>query len=234
MEKQDVLKAIKELREISKRNFKQTFDIIFNLHHIDIKKNNIDSFLTLKFSPKKVKICAFIEKTLENKAKIFDKVIILEDFPNYKKKEIKDLAREYDLFIAQASLMTKVAATFGKFLGPKGKMPSPKAGCIITPDTNLEPLKDKLTRLIRITTKNEPIIKTIVGNETMSDEEIAENLLLIYNTLLNQLPQKKENIKSTFLKLSMSPAYKFGQGLKKKEPEVKKNGKNSKLEKEKS
>ena len=224
MEKQEVLKAIKEIREKPKRKFKQTFDLIINLHHLDIKKNNIDSYISLNHAPKKIKTTIFIDKTLEPKAKsLFDNVILKEDFSKYTKKQIKEMISEYDYFVSQANLMTQVAAAFGKYLGPKGKMPNPKAGCIISTEVSLQPLSDKLKKLVRIITKNEPIIKTIIGNEEMKDEDISENFFTIYNQLLNQLPEKANNIKSVYLKLSMGPIYKIGKGFK--------NDKSSKLEK---
>ena len=84
MEKQEVLKAIKEIREKPKRKFKQTFDLIINLHHLDLKKHNIDSYISLNHAPKKIKTTIFIDKTLESKAKIlFDNAILKEDFPKY-------------------------------------------------------------------------------------------------------------------------------------------------------
>jgi ribosomal protein L1 len=38
----------------------------------------------------------------------------------------------------------------------------------------------------------------------MKDEDIAENILSFYNTILSLLPQEKNNIKNIFLKLTMS------------------------------
>lgn len=224
MEKQDILKAIKEIKEKSpSRNFTQTVDIILNLQYINIKKDGekVDIFISLPHTKgKKPKICALIDTQLAKQAKeLLDKVVLKDDFDNYKnnKKEIKKLAREYDYFIAQANLMTDIASIFGRYFAPKGKMPNPKAGCIVPPETNLEPLAKKLHNLIRLTTKNEPIIKAVIGNQNMKDEELADNAMMIYNSLTNLLPQHKNNIKSVFIKLSMGPCYKINEGIKIKE-----------------
>jgi len=224
LEKQDILKALKEVKEKSpSRAFTQTVDLVINLQYINIKKEDekIDLFISLPVSKnKKPKICAIVDKQLESQAKAnFDKVILKDEFQKYSanKKEIRKIAREYDYIVAQANLMVQIATVFGKYLGAKGKMPNPKAGCIIPPEANLTPLKTRLQNLIRLVTKGEPIIKAALGDEKMSDEDLAANALAIYNALINQLPQRKNNIKSVFVKLSMGPSYKIGQGLKIKE-----------------
>lgn len=211
MNKEQILKTIKELKETSpKRNFKQTIDLIINLKQIDVKKQDqkIDTFITLNYSKgKPTKTCIFLDKQLEPKAKDkFTKIITKEEFPKWTdKKQLKKLAKSYDFFIAQANLMTQVAATFGKYLGPLGKMPNPKAGCVVTPDSNLDPLADKLQRTMRIITKNEPIIKVSIGNQDIPDEQIADNIMDVYTHLIHDLPQHEINIKSILIKFSMSP-----------------------------
>jgi len=212
MDKQTILTTIKKVKENShKRNFNQTVDFIINLKEIDVKKqeHNINSFITLNHPiGKKVKVCALVSHGLATKAKeVVDKVITDIEFEKQSKKDIKKLAREYDYFIAEATIISKVANTFGKILGPKGKMPNPNAGCIINPATNIKSIYDKLQKTIHLQTKNEPIIKCVVGTEKMSDEEIVDNTLTVYNNILSLLPQEKSNINSLILKLTMSQPF---------------------------
>lgn len=207
MDKNKLLELIKKARN-KKRNFNQKFDLIITLKNLNLKKpeENINTFLVLPHEiGRKVKTCIFVDDQLITKAKeVCDEVIHKKDFDKYKdKKIIKKLSKKYDYFIAQANLMGDVASVFGRVLGPKNKMPNPKAGCVVTPSTELKPLVERLNRTIRLQTKNELIIKTIVGNEAMKDEVIAENILFIYNHLLHLLPQEKNNIKNIFLKLTM-------------------------------
>jgi large subunit ribosomal protein L1 len=71
---------------------------------------------------------------LEIKKKNVD-TITKSEFKNYSdKKELKKLVSKYDFFIAQASLMPIVATTFGRVLGPAGKMPSPQLGILVNAD----------------------------------------------------------------------------------------------------
>lgn len=210
MDKKKLLNTLKQLREKSdKRNFIQKVDLILNLKSINIKNSeeNIDIFVTLPHAPgKKIKVCALVDKELEEKAKVFDKVIKKDEFGEYQdnKKELKKLSKEFDYFVAQANLMTEVAKVFGRTLGPRNKMPNPKSGAVVTPTSNLSELKSKLEKMIRIKTKNEATVKTYIGNESMKDEELIENIILIYDSVIKALPQGEGNIKDVILKFTMS------------------------------
>ena len=208
MNSNQVKKAIEELRKNSKkRNFDQSIDFIANLADVNIKKaeDNVDVFVTLhNSSGSKTRICALVGKDLKDKAKVFDKVITDDQFENYKSKnEIKKLSKSYSIFLAQASIMGKVATTFGKVLGPKGKMPNPKAGHVITPDMDMEKIKNKIQSTIRLKTKNEPIVKASIGKESMTDEQLIDNFNTTYNALVHALPKEENNINTVYIKTTM-------------------------------
>lgn len=213
MDKTAILNSVKKLKEITKkRKFNQTFDICVTLKELNLKSQDdkVDIFFQLPHSKgKKPKICALVGPELETKAKVFDKVIPQSDFPIYSKdpKKLKKLAQEHDYFIAQANLMGDIATHFGKVLGPKGKMPNPKAGCIVPPVIpDLKPIAEKLSKTIRLTTKDQLMVKAGVASEEMKEEEVIDNILAAYNNLLHALPREKQNIKSIYLKLTMGPA----------------------------
>ncbi len=212
MNKEDILNTIKSVRDNSpKRKFTQGFDLIINLKDIDIKREDqkVNTFLILPCSlGKKVKTTALVGQELIAKAKVCDKTVVLDDFKKQDKKAIKKLAEETDYFIAQANIMPQVAATFGKILGPRGKMPNPKAGCVVPPIIpDLKPTVEKLQKTIKLETKNEPTLKVRIGSESSKDEEIAENILSVYNNILTALPQEKNNIKNMVLKLTMGKPF---------------------------
>ena len=203
--KKELRKALIELRKNKKRNFDQTVDLIINLQKFDIRKNQINLFVNLPFEIKKKKICAFLESKNENVD-----TITKEEFEKYSdKKELKKLVKKFDFFIAQASLMPKVATFFGKILGPAGKMPSPQLGIILnSDDKTINELKEKINKSARIKTK-EASIKLGIGKESMKDEEIIENILVTYNSILKVLPKEKDNIKNIELKFSMTKPQKI-------------------------
>ncbi len=219
MEKKEFLDAIKKVRaDEKKRKFDQTFDIIVNLKNLDLKKpdDKVDFFLSLpKGIGKKRKICAFVDEQLVTKAKgAFDKVVEASELGALKKdkKAAKKLASEYDFFVAQANLMPQVAAAVGRIFGPKGKMPNPKAGCVIPPKIpSLDPIVAKLQKTVRLQTKNELGVKCAAGVESMSDDDVAENMASIYHNLEQSLPQGKNNVINVFIKLTMGKSVKVGE-----------------------
>ncbi len=222
MEKQDILNSIKLLREKSpKKKFSQAIDIIINLQNLDLKKqeHKVDLFLQLPHSPgRKKAVCAFVDAQLVQKAKAaFNTVITKEDFPKWQnnKKEQRKLANDHDFFISQVEIMAQVAAIFGKVLGARGKMPSPKAGAVIPGSIqNLEPIANKLQNTIRLQTKNELSVKASIGTEAMKDEDLADNILAVYNTLLSKLPQEKNNIRYLAIKTTLGQLFKITEPAK--------------------
>lgn len=229
MEKKEILEALKKIRETNtKRNFSQSLDLIINLKGIDLKKENqrVDLYLNLPHERgKPTKICAFVDKQLLKNAKEnCDYVILNEDFPNYAKtkKDAKKLANECTYFIAQANIMTEVAKTFGRVLGSRGKMPNPKAGCVVPGNIELKPIVAKLRKTVRIITKNEPTIKIFVGTEAMKDEELAENIQFIYSHLIDVLSQGKHNIKSMILKFTMGKPFELKESVKDEDTKLEK------------
>ena len=243
MDKKDLIKALKTVKENSpKRKFKQSYDLIINLRNLDLKKtdNHIDSFVQLHHERgKKVKICALVGPELKETAeKNCDTVILLADFDKYAKDKTltKKLAEDNDFFIAQATIMPKVAAAFGRVLGPKGRMPNPKAGCVVPPNANLEPLAKKLHNTVRMRINASPLFQCRIGNEETAEESTVANAMDIYNSLIHILPGAQNNIRSIYVKLTMGPSVKVGgteaveEPGKKEKPVKKEEGKEVKEE----
>ena len=140
-------------------------------------------------------------------------MILNDDFAKWasKKKDIKKLTEDYDYFVAQATLMPQVAKTFGRVFGPRQRMPNPKAGCVVPPNANLKPLAEKLHKTIRLQAKKIPVIQCIVGRESLSDEDVLENMMAVFNQVLHSLPQEQNNIKSVLIKKTMSKAVRVGE-----------------------
>ena len=214
MRKEDALKALKEAKEkANKRNFKQKFDLIINIKNLDLKKsdNQFDDFVELHYPRgKETKVCALVGPELESEAKkVCNKAIRQDEFSKLSKKELKKIGKEYDYFIAQANIMANVASAFGQVLGPRGKMPNPKVGCVVPPKASLGPLYNKLQKTIKLSTKKGGSVKTIIGNEEMKDEEIIDNIITAYNHFLTILPTGKHNISDVLVKMTMGPAIKI-------------------------
>ena len=200
MEDEKFLKAIKELRKTDrKRNFDQTIDLIVNLKNFNAKKDSFTAFVQVPNKVKNKKVAGFFEK----KSELVDS-ITKEQFPRFKeKKDLKKLVKDYDFFIANAKLMPAVATNFGRVLGPAGKMPSPQLGII--PVESPEAIKSVLGKInssVRIRVK-EPSVKVGIGKQSLTDDQILKNAVIIYGKIVEGLPKKEEHVKSILIKLCM-------------------------------
>lgn len=197
----EIKQALEKLRKDSKkRKFDQTLDVIVNLSKVDLRRENISLVIGIPHKVKDKKVCGFLTKKSD-----LVETVTKPDFKKYKDKEaLKPLINGFDFFIAHASLMPSVATTFGKVLGPAGKMPSPQLG-IITQETPevINPLLEKISKSVKIRAK-EASIKIAVGKESMGDEQIIENYNAVIKGVVNALPNKKENVKNVLIKFSMS------------------------------
>ncbi len=204
MDEKKILDSLNKLREREKtrekkRNFDQTLDLIINLKDIDVRKHSLNIFVNLSKKYKDKKIAAFLEKD----SKLVE-VIKKNDFVKYKeKKDIKKLLKKYDNFIASAKVMPAVATSFGRVLGPAGKMPSPQLGIVPSEDDNLiKNMVEKINSTVRVIVK-EPSIKIGVGKESLNDEDLKENIFSVYKKILENLPKGRDNIRNVKIKFTM-------------------------------
>jgi len=219
MNKNQIIETLKNLRSISKkRKFNQSIDLVINFKNLDLKKNNLDTFVSLPhFRGRDVKICAIVDHELENQAKEHcDQIILKKELDSYKSnlKKVKQVSKSCDFFIAQANLMGLIATVFGRILGPMGKMPNPKVGGVLPPTGQIKPVVEKYKKLVRIMTKKEPVVKINVGRENLTDEIISDNIMAIYDNVLHQLPKEQGNIKNVMIKFTMSKPLKVGEKVK--------------------
>lgn len=209
--KESFKKAIAEAKKQSiKRKFKQSLDLAISLKLMP-KNASVEEFIQLPNGRSKpAKICALVGVELKEQAsKLCDSMVLSDDFSKWTdKKKCKKLISEHDFFIAQANMMPQVATTFGKYLGPMGKMPNPKAGMIVPPKFNLEPLIKKLKATVKITLTKSPVLHSVIGPEDLDDTKLAENAAQIYEIVVNALPNKVQNVKDVFVKTTMGKAIK--------------------------
>jgi len=199
---ENFIKAIESLKadDSKKVNFDQTVDLIINLKDFDVRRQAFSLFIPVPNKIKDKKIAGFFEKD----SKIIDS-IKKETFVKYKeKKEIRKLIKNYDYFIANAKLMPAVATSFGRALGPAGKMPNPQLGILINEeDKTIQDIIEKINSTVKIKVK-EPSIKVSVGKQSMDTEKIMENALSVYKKVVETLPRKIDNIKNLKIKFTMS------------------------------
>ncbi|MEM1513547.1 MAG: 50S ribosomal protein L1 [Candidatus Thermoplasmatota archaeon] len=207
MASKEIVEAVKNAideKNNKKRKFIQSVDLVINLKDVDLSKpeNRIDEEIELpKGRGKEAKIAVFATGELALKAKgVADRVIMVDEIKELAedKKKAKIIAEEYDLFIAEASLMPLIGRSLGKILAPRGKMPKP-----VPPEIDISEIVGKLRKSIRIRSKDKPVIHCLVGRENMSAEDIAENVEAVLHRIEGKLERGMMNIASAYIKTTM-------------------------------
>lgn len=218
LKREEVLRALQRVRDESKqRKFQQSVDLTINFKGIDFKKaeNQIDVFVDLPHPTGKssgAKTLVFVKDKdfgaqLKEKA---EKIILDHEIPNLKKKDVDLFTKEYDVFLAEGPAMITVGKYLGQQLAPKGKMPKPIQPTV----ASYEQAVSKSSSGVRITNKKGkfmPLVHITVGNEKNSNEQLADNILAVYNTIISTVERKQHNIKSIYVKLTMGPPIKIGE-----------------------
>lgn len=197
----ELKQAIKELREQKERKFDQTVDLIVNLKGIDMRKTNLSFVVDVPNKFKDKRVCAFL-----NEKSQLVQTVTKPEFAKYAtdKKALKNLVKKFDFFIAHGSLMPSVASTFGKVLGPTGKMPTPALGVMMKEgDAEVKALLTKIDKSAKIRVKDASI-KIAVGKSSMSDDKLIENIKSVYDGIVAALPLKIDNVRNSMVKLTMT------------------------------
>ena len=215
MDKKDVVSALTEINEKGKnRNFNQTIELIISLRQLLLNRPEAQLNLRVKIphatGKEQGKALLFIKKASSNDevSKLFSKVVFAEDLPKYNKKTVGELLT-FDSLFAYKETMLDVAKYLGQELAPKGKMPKP----LLTLD--VPTLKVEIRKgLDSVTITNKkgkilPMLQTVVGTERMGTDEMAENILMIYDEVVKALPKAKENVKAVIVKKTMGKPVKI-------------------------
>jgi len=207
----NLLAAVKEVKgNANARKFSQSIDLAINLQNIDMKKpeGRIQERIELPHSVgKEMKVCVIATGEMATKAKTAGASLVIEkaalEALVADKKKQKDIAKEYDLFIAEAPLMPLVGKSLGASLGPRGKMPTP-----VPPNANIEEQIEKHRNIVFVRMRGQPVIQCRIGNESMKDEELAENVQAIVRRIEGKLKRGIKNFRSVYLKTSMGSSIK--------------------------
>lgn len=115
---------------------------------------------------------------------------------------------DFDVVVASPDMMG-VVGRLGKVLGPKGLMPSPKAGTV-TPDV-AKAVKEVKAGKIDFKVDKTGIVHAAIGKASFTPEQIAENARTFVSAVLKLKPQtlKGTYLKSATICTTMSPAVKL-------------------------
>ena len=191
--------------DYKKRNFQQSFELILKLKDVDVKKTDLN-INEVVFLPNRLtdqaKVCVFAggDSALRAQRAGADRVIESGELDTLasEKRNAKKLAREYQFFMADTSLMPKIGKILGQFLGPKGRMPTP-----IPPSAPIEAMLNRYRTAIRVKARGSLSVAGKIGDESLDDSKLAENALAVINQVEKKLPNGEKNIQSLVVKKTM-------------------------------
>ncbi|MEO0482858.1 MAG: 50S ribosomal protein L1 [Planctomycetota bacterium] len=110
---------------------------------------------------------------------------------------VDEIARgwmEFDVAVASPDMM-RVVSKLGKALGPKGLMPSPKAGTV-TPKV-ADAVKEYSAGKVEYRTDKTGNVHAVIGKMSFPDADLAENLEFFISTIEKAKPS---SMKGTYIK----------------------------------
>jgi len=212
LDKKTLLDAVKEAKAKSgQKKFNQTIELILDIKEVDMKapEGKIQQVIELPYTTGKPnKICVIAPGELALKARKAKAELVIEkadlEALAGKKKELRKLANNYDVFISEAPLMPLVGRIFGPALGPRGKLPVP-----VPPNADIASLIPKHRKTVVVKMRNQPIIQCPIGTENMKDEELVANIQAVLRVVEGKLKRGLKNIKFAFIKTSMGEPVKI-------------------------
>jgi large subunit ribosomal protein L1 len=199
--------AVKILKQFPPRKFDQTVEVCIRLG-IDPKQADqmVRGSIVLPHGigkSKKVVVFAKGDKAEEAKAAGADEVGA-EDLA----AKIKGGWADFEACIAAPDMMGLVGP-LGKVLGPKGLMPSPRAGTV-TPDVGKTVKEYKAGK---VEFRNDPtgIVHAVVGKLSFDEKKLAENIRAFIDQIMHMKPASVKGVyvKSITVSGAMTPGLKI-------------------------
>lgn len=213
----ELVKMIGEAKTTDKeRKFKQTVELYIVLKDIDVKKGfamNETIQLPKKLtSPTTVCVMAGGDMGLKAKNANADRVLSGDEINNMaaNKRQARKFINNYDFFLADTQLMTTVGKVLGQLLGPRGKMPVP-----VPFNAPIDSFLERFRSSIRVKVKNSLSISCKIGDESMSDVDLAANAHAVLAAVEKKLPSGDRNIRRVIVKTSMGKPIKQVQQVRK-------------------
>merc|ERR1712241_1074565 len=162
------------------RKFLETVDLQIGLKNYDPQKDKrFSGTVKLKHVPRqKFKVCVLGDQQHCDQAKAAGIACMTADDLkklNKDKKKVKKLAKSYDAFLASETLIKQIPRLLGPGLNKAGKFPMKKVLCL----------------------------SVAVGNVSMTDEELVQNVHLAMNFLVSLLKKHWQNVRSLHIKSTM-------------------------------
>ena len=117
---------------------------------------------------------------------------------NKNEKLVKQLAKQYDTFLASESLIKQIPQILGPGLNNSGKFSS-----LLTHNENMVAKVDEVRSTIKFQMKKVLCLAVAVGHLKMTDDELVYNVHLAVNFLVSLLKKNWQNVWALYIKSTM-------------------------------
>lgn len=199
--------AIQVLRKAPKTKFDQSIDLQFKLG-VDVTASDqaVRGTAVLPHGQgKPIKVIVFCKDENANAAKEAG-----ADFVGGEDLIEKVMGgwMDFDVAVSTPSMMKEVGK-LGKVLGPRGLMPSPKAGTVT--DNPAKAVKEVKGGRIEFKIDKFANVNTMIGKLSFPDDKLYENGVVLIESLIKARPRSLKGtfVKSAHLSSSMGPGVKL-------------------------
>jgi len=205
----DLQDAIEGLSKQSKVKFDESIELSFSLG-VDPKQTSQSVRGTVNLphgSGKDVKVLVFTENPDEATSLGADHAG-LEDLI----AKIKDGWVDFDVALSTTSAMKSVRS-IARVLGPRGLMPTPKAGTVT--DNLEEAIKDVKAGRVEFKMDKTGAMAVLIGKRSLSTEQLVENANSAIQAVTSSRPEgfKGRFVKSAHVSSTMNPSLKLNTAI---------------------
>ncbi|KAI5407658.1 60S ribosomal protein L10a-1 [Lathyrus oleraceus] len=184
------------------RKFVETIELQIGLKNYDPQKDKrFSGSVKLPHIPRpKMKICMLGDaQHVEEAEKIGLESMDVEALKklNKNKKLVKKLAKRYHAFLASEAVIKQIP----RLLGP-GKFPT-----LVSHQESLEAKVNETKAMVKFQLKKVLCMGVAVGNVSMDEKQIFQNVQLSVNFLVSLLKKNWQNVRCLYLKSSMGKSY---------------------------
>ncbi|KAL9228582.1 hypothetical protein vseg_004144 [Gypsophila vaccaria] len=191
------------------RKFTETIELQIGLKNYDPQKDKrFSGSVKLPHIPRpKMKVCMLGDaQHVEEAQRIGLEWMDVEALKklNKNKKLVKKLAKKYHAFLASESVIKQIPRLLGPGLNKAGKFP--------TLVTHQEPLENKVNETkatIKFQLKKVLCMGVAVGNCSMDDKQIFQNVQMSVNFLVSLLKKNWQNVRCLYIKSTMGRPYRI-------------------------
>ncbi|CAL2265052.1 unnamed protein product [Prunus armeniaca] len=191
------------------RKFTETIELQIGLKNYDPQKDKrFSGSVRLPHIPRpKMKVCMLGDaQHVEEAEKIGLDYMDVEGLKklNKNKKLVKKLAKKYHAFLASEAVIKQIPRLLGPGLNKAGKFPT-----LVTHQESLESKVAETKATIKFQLKKVLCMGVAVGNASMEEKQIFQNVQLSVNFLVSLLKKNWQNVKCLNLKTTMGKPYRI-------------------------